>query len=228
MASKHTITADLRDDTGKGASRRLRRSGMIPGILYGAGRDPRSIQLDHNDVLLAARNESFFSSIVELDFNGKKQKVLVRDWQKHPFKMQMLHMDFMRVRDDEEIRVSVPLHFMNQEESPAGKTAGIVISQTLTEVEVACLPADLPEYLAIDLAELDEGDLVHMSDIKLPEGVKITSLLHDGHDAVVVSAHKMRAEAEPAEGEAAEGDAAAAADGAAADVGDADSDADKD
>ncbi len=216
MASKHTITADLRDDQGKGASRRLRRAGLVPGVLYGADRPARSIQLNHNEVIHASRTEGFFSSIVELDFNGKKQPVLVRDWQVHPFRQQMLHMDFMRVREDEEIRVNVPLHFLNQEDSPAGKTAGIVISHNLTEVEVACLPGDLPEFLEIDLAELKEGDLIHLSDIKLPENVKIVALMHEDHDYTVVSAQKIKVEVEePVEGEeaaAAEGEKAAAGD----------------
>lgn len=209
MASKHTITADLREDQGKGASRRLRHAGLIPGVLYGADRPARSIQLNHNEVLHASRTEGFFSSIVELDFNGKKQPVLVRDWQVHPFRQQMLHMDFMRVREDEEIRVHVPLRFLNQEDSPAGKTAGIVISHNLTEVEVACLPGDLPEFLEIDLADLKEGDLIHLSDIKMPENVKIVALMHEDHDYTVVSAHKIKVEVEePVEGEEAEAAAA--------------------
>ncbi len=204
MAKSQTITAQIRDDAGKGASRRLRRAGLVPGILYGAGRDPRNIQLNHNEVLLATRHESFFSSILELNFDGKKQKVLVRDWQTHPFRQQMLHMDFMRIRDDEEIRVSVPVHFLNQDESPAGKTAGVVISHNLTEVEVACLPPDLPEYLEIDLANLEEGDLIHLTDIKMPEKVKIVALMHEDHDYVVVSAHKIKVEVEPVETDEAE------------------------
>lgn len=232
MASKHTITADLRDDKGKGASRRLRHAGLVPGILYGAGRDPRNIQLNHNEVLHASRSEGFFSSIVELNFNGKKQPVLVRDWQVHPFRQQMLHMDFMRVRDDEEIRVSVPLHMLNQDESPAGKIAGVVISQNLTEVEVACLPADLPESLEIDLIDLKEGDLIHLSDIKVPEKVKIVALMHEDHDYVVVSAHKIKVEVEPVESEeaeAAEGDEAEGEKGAEASAeGDSDSDSPED
>lgn len=204
MASKHTITADLRDDQGKGASRRLRRAGLVPGILYGAGRDPRNIQLNHNEMLRASRKEGFFSSIVQLDFNGKKQPVLVRDWQVHPFRQQMLHMDFMRIREDEEIRVHVPLRFLNQDESPAGKTAGVLISQTLTEVEVACLPADLPERMDVDLIALDDGDQIRLSDIKLPENVKIVALMHEDHDYTVVSAQMGRVEVEPTEDEEAE------------------------
>ncbi len=216
MARKHTITADLRDDKGKGASRRLRLAGLVPGILYGAGRDPRNIQLNHNEVLHASRREGFFSSIVQLDFNGKKQPVLVRDWQVHPFRQQMLHMDFMRIREDEEIRVHVPLHFLNQDESPAGKTAGVVISQTLTEVEVACLPGDLPESLSVDLIELDDGGQIRLSDIKVPDNVKIVALMHEDHDYTVVSAQMGRAEVDPVEDEEAEGADSAAGEADAA------------
>lgn len=211
MAKTHSITADLRDDAGKGASRRLRRAGLVPGVLYGAGRPARSIQLNHKELIHAASEESFFSSILELDFNGKKQKVLLRDWQMHPYRQQMLHIDVMRVREDEEIRVSVPLHFTNQEESPAGKAAAVVVSHHLTEIEVACLPNDLPEYLEMDLGDLEDGDARRLSDLVLPEGVKLVAFISDAedNDQVVVSAHEMKAvvEEEPAEGEAAEGEA---------------------
>ncbi len=227
MAKTRTITADFRDDTGKGASRRLRRAGLVPAILYGAERPPRNIQLKHNEVFHAARDESFFSSILDLDFNGKHQKVLVRDWQVHPFRQQMLHMDFMRVRDDEAIRVSVPLHFVNAELSPAGKAADVIVSHLISEVEVECLPADLPESIQIDLSALEEGDLIHLSGIELPEGVKLTALMVEGedHDYAVVSAQKARVhvEEEPATDEAAEGGDAAEG-GEAGDAGEADDD----
>lgn len=198
MAKKQTITAELRDDAGRGASRRLRHAGLVPAILYGAGRPPRSIQLKHNEVLLAARNEAFFSTILQLDFNGKTQPVLVRDWQMHPYRQQMLHMDFMRVREDEEIRVNVPLHFLNAEQSPAGKAADIIISQHISEVEVACLPGNLPERLEVDLIELAEGDLLYLSDIPLPEGVQLTALMREGedHDNAIVSAYKAKVQVE--------------------------------
>lgn len=213
MASNHKITATRRTDAGKGASRRLRRAGQVPGILYGNNIDPLNIQLDHEDLILAARNEWFFSSVLDLDVEGELQRVLVRDWQMHPYKQHMLHMDFLRIDEKAEIRVSVPLHFLNQDSSPAGKASGVVISHNLTEVEVACLSKDLPEYIEVDLATLEEGNLIHMSELKLPEGVTLPALkLGKEHDQTVVSAHAVKAEAEaPAEGEAAaEGEAPAA------------------
>lgn len=213
MAATHKITATRRTDAGKGASRRLRRAGQVPGILYGNNVEPLNIQLDHEDLILAARNEWFFSSVLDLDVEGELQRVLVRDWQMHPYKQHMLHMDFLRIDESAEIRVSVPLHFLNQESSPAGKASSVVISHNLTEVEVACLSKNLPEYIEVDLATLEEGDLIHMSDLKLPEGVTLPALkLGKEHDQTVVSAHAVKAEAEePAEGEApTEGEAPAA------------------
>src|SRR5690625_2073166 len=203
MASTHKITATRRSDAGKGASRRLRRAGQVPAILYGNNIDPLSIQLDHEDIVLAAKNEWFFSSVLDLDIEGELQRVLVRDWQVHPYKQQMLHLDFFRIDEKAEIRVNVPLHFINQEESPAGKASGVVISHNLTEVEVACLSKDLPEYIDVDLAALEEGDLIHLSDLKLPEGVTLPALkLDKEQDQTVVSVHAVKAEAEePVEGE---------------------------
>ncbi len=212
MASTHKITATRRSDAGKGASRRLRRAGQVPGILYGNNIDPLNIQLDHEDLILAAKNEWFFSSVLDLDVEGEMQRVLVRDWQMHPYKQHMLHMDFLRIDENAEINVNVPLHFLNQDESPAGKASGVVISHNMTEVEVACLSKDLPEYIDVDLANLEEGDLIHLSEVKLPEGVE-SVILRQGeeYDQPVVSAHAMKVEVEPeteAEtGESAEGEA---------------------
>jgi large subunit ribosomal protein L25 len=199
MAQTHEIKAQSRNDEGKGASRRLRRAAMVPAVVYGGTQPPQSIQIEHNTILLAAKNEWFFSSILDLNVDGKVQKVLVRDWQKHPFKQQMLHMDFLRVNENEAIRVNVPLHFLNQEKSPAGKTSGVVISHNLTEVEVSCLPANLPEFIELDLGELKPGDIIHLSQVKLPKGVEITALhLGADHDIAVVTANTVKEEAEPA------------------------------
>jgi large subunit ribosomal protein L25 len=199
MAQIHEIKAQSRTDEGKGASRRLRRAAMVPAVVYGANQPPQSIQIEHNTILLAAKNEWFFSSILDLNVDGKVQKVLVRDWQKHPFKQQMLHMDFLRVNENEAIRVNVPLHFLNQEKSPAGKTSGVVISHNLTEVEVSCLPGNLPEFIEVDLAELKPGDIVHLSQVKLPKGVSLPALsLGADHDIAVVTANTVKEEAEPA------------------------------
>jgi large subunit ribosomal protein L25 len=214
MATIHEIAASSRTDQGKGASRRLRRAGNVPAIVYGAGQAPQNIQFEHNTLALAARNEWFSSSILDLLIDGNRQKVLLRDVQKHPFKPQLLHLDFLRINENEAIRVRVPLHFVNQEKSPAGKASGVVVSHAMTEVEVSCLPKNLPEFLEVDLVDLKLGDIVHMSDIKLPVGVEIPELkLGKEHDHPVVTAQEIREEAEAVEG-AAEG--AAPAEGAAA------------
>ncbi|HEX5304823.1 MAG TPA: 50S ribosomal protein L25, partial [Dyella sp.] len=137
MSKTHEIKAESRKDEGKGASRRLRRALFVPAVVYGGKQPPQSIQIEHNTVLLAAKHEWFFSSVLDLNIDGTVQKVLVRDWQKHPYKQQMLHMDFLRINENEAVRVNVPLHFLNQDKSPAGKTSGVVISHNLTELEVA-------------------------------------------------------------------------------------------
>ena len=210
MATVREISATSRKDGGKGASRRLRRDGKVPAVVYGAGKEPQSIQLEHNDVLLAARNEWFFSSVLDLKIDGTTQKALVRDWQKHPYKQIMLHLDFLRVDESQPIRISVPLHFLNQEKSPAGKTSGVVISHNQTEVVVSCLPKDLPEHIEIDLAELSQGDVIHLSELKLPEGVEIPALkLGKEYDAAVVTAQVMKEEVDEAPAAEAEGAEAA-------------------
>jgi large subunit ribosomal protein L25 len=207
MAKTHEIKAQSRKDEGKGASRRLRHASFVPAVVYGAGKDPESI---HNTILLAAKHEWFFSSVLDLNVDGKVQKVLVRDWQKHPFKQLMMHMDFLRINENEVVRISVPVHFLNQETSPAAKTSGIVISHNLTEIEVSCLPKDLPEFIELDLGALKEGDIIHLSQLKLPADVEIPALaLGEGHDIAVVSVMFVQEEVDE-EPEAAEGDDAAA------------------
>ena len=208
MATTHEIPATRRNDEGKGASRRLRRAGQLPAIVYGGGKEPESIQLLHNTVFLATQHEWFYSAILDLDIDGSKQKVLVRDMQRHPFKPLILHVDFLRVNANEALRVRVPLHFIDQAKSPAGKTSGVVISHNLTDIEVSCLPGDLPEFIDVDLSELKVGDIVHLSDIRLPEGVEVAALkLGKEHDIAVVTASFVQEEVEPA----AEGEADAAA-----------------
>lgn len=210
MVKTHEIAAQARKDEGKGASRRLRRASFVPAVVYGAGQPAESIQIEHNTILLAARHEWFFSSVLDLNVDGKVQKVLVRDWQKHPFKQQMLHMDFQRINENEAIRVNVPIHFLNQEKSPAGKASGVVISHNLNEVEVSCLPKDLPEFIELDLSDLKPGDIVHLSQLKLPADVEIAALhLGADHDVAVVSAVTVQEEVEEAPAvEGAEGEAA--------------------
>ena len=193
----HNISATSRAVEGKGASRRLRRSGQVPAIVYGAKAEPENVQLEHNALWLASQNEWFYSSILTLGVDGKNQKVLLRDMQRHPFKQQIMHLDFQRVDENEAIRFNVPLHFLNQATSPAGKTAGVVILHELNEIRVSCLPRDLPEFIEVDLSALTLGDIVHLSELKLPEGVSIPELkLGREHDVAVVIARHARVEVE--------------------------------
>lgn len=213
MATIHEIPAESRKGDGRGASRRLRHAGKVPAIVYGGSEAPANIQLVHNDAWLASQHEWFYSAILDLKLDGKAQKVLLRDLQRHPFKQQLLHLDFQRVDENKAIRIRVPLHFLNQEKSPAGKTSGILISHALNDVEIACLPKDLPEYIEVDLAELQIDDIVHLSDLKLPQGVEIPELrMGKEHDVAVVTAQEVREEVEVAPVV----DAAAAVPGAAA------------
>jgi len=200
MAVSHEINVERREDAGKGASRRLRRAGHVPAIVYGAGLDPVSIQLSHNDVWLASQHEWFYSTILNLSLNGDIQKVLLRDLQRHPYKQQILHLDFQRVDENALLRAAVPLHFLNQDKSPAGKSAEVVVTHELTEVEVLCLPKDLPEALEIDLSDLKLGDIIHLSQVPVPKGVEIPALkLGKEHDVAVVIARHGRVEAEATE-----------------------------
>ena len=199
MATIHEIPAETRKDEGKGASRRLRTTGKVPAIVYGSTDAPASIQLEHNTVWLASQHEWFYSAILDLKLDGKTQKVLLRDMQRHPFKAQLLHLDFQRVDENKAIRIRVPLHFLNQETSPAGKMAGVLISHAMNDVEISCLPKDLPEHIEVDLSELKVGDIIHLSALKLPKGVEIPELrLGKEHDSAVVTAQEMKQEVEVA------------------------------
>jgi large subunit ribosomal protein L25 len=204
MSKTHEIKVQRREDEGKGASRRLRHAGLIPAIVYGGDLKPVSIQLDHEEVWLAQQNEWFYSSILDLSLNGDVQKVLLRDLQRHPFKQLIMHIDFQRVNENEKLNAAVPLHFVNEDKSPAGKSAEVVVTHELNEVQVSCLPKDLPEFIEIDLSNLAVGDVIHLSAIKLPAGVEIPELkLGKEHDvAVVIAKHgREEAEAPAAEGE---------------------------
>ncbi|GAB3360752.1 50S ribosomal protein L25/general stress protein Ctc [Lysobacter tyrosinilyticus] len=204
--SEHKISATGREAAGKGASRRLRRAASIPAVLYGGTAAPQSIQLDHEKTWLASQNEWFYSSILSLELDGKVQKVLLRDIQRHPYKQIIMHLDFQRVDENQALRAKVPLHFLNQEKSVAGKTAGVVITHELNEVEVSCLPKDLPEFIEIDLGSLAVGGIVHLSELKLPKGVEIPELkLGKEHDvAIVIAKHGKEEAVDAAAPEAAE------------------------
>ena len=188
MTYSNIINAEIREDVGKGASRRLRHQGKIPAVIYGGQKDPATLTLEHDPVLHAAETESFYSSILEIKVaDGRTQNVVVRDVQHHPYKLQIMHLDFMRVSAEEILKMSVPIHYTNEEESPAGKASGVIIQHLVTEVEIAALPANLPEYLDVDLSDLDDGDVVMMTDIKLPEGVEITALAGDDVDEIMIA-----------------------------------------
>lgn len=194
--SEHTIKATSRNVEGKGASRRLRRAASIPAIVYGGSAEPTPIQLDHEKIWLAQQNEWFYSSILSLDIDGKVESVLLRDMQRHPFKQIIMHLDFQRVDANQTLRAKVPLHFLNEDTSPAGKAAEVVVTHELNEVEVSCLPKDLPEFIEVDLGNLTVGDVIHLSQIKLPNGVEIPELrLGKEHDVAVVAAKHGRVEA---------------------------------
>ncbi|PIQ36753.1 MAG: 50S ribosomal protein L25/general stress protein Ctc [Lysobacterales bacterium CG17_big_fil_post_rev_8_21_14_2_50_64_11] len=200
MSQTHKLSATARGDQGKGASRRLRRLGRLPAIVYGGHQEPCNIQMHHNDVFLASANEWFYSALIELDIDGKVERVLLRDMQRHPFKPLIMHLDFLRVSENEALHARVPLHFLNQEVSPAGKSAAVVIHHDMTELEVSCLPKDLPEFIAVDLANLALGDIIHLSELVLPAGVEVAALkLGKEHDVAVVSARHARTEVEEEE-----------------------------
>ena len=203
--SDHTIQATGRNVEGKGASRRLRRAASIPAIIYGGKSQPQPIQLDHEKIWLAQQNEWFYSSILNLDVEGKVEQVLLRDMQRHPFKQIILHLDFQRVDANQALRARVPLHFLNEDKSPAGKAADVVVLHELNDVEVSCLPKDLPEFIEIDLSNLVVGDIIHLSDLKLPEGVELPELkLGKEHDVAVVIAKHGQEDAEEVAPETAE------------------------
>ena len=203
---KIEIKANLRDTKGTGASRRLRKSGNIPGIVYGNKKDAVSITLDGKDLSLKFKKEAFHASILSLDLDGKKESVLLRDYQLEPVKSTLLHVDFQRVNENEKIHVKVPFHFINEDVAKGVKLEGGVITHIVTEADIACLPKDLPQYIEVDLADLELGHSIHLSEIKLPEGIELTALTH-GNDAAVTSIIKPKVkeesvEAVPAETEA--------------------------
>ena len=196
MSTEHNIKATSRSVEGKGASRRLRRADMIPAIVYGGKAAPQPIKLEHEPIWLASQHEWFYASLLNLEIDGKVEQVLLRDMQRHPYKQQIRHLDFQRVDANESLRTRVQLHFVNQEKSPAGKTGGVVVMHELTEVEISCLPKNLPEAIEVDLGNLAVGGVVHLSDLKLPAGVELPALkLGKEHDVAVVVAKHGKEEA---------------------------------
>ncbi len=180
------VAATSRTVQGTGASRRLRRAGRVPGILYGGKQQAQTIELDHNALYHLLKLEAFHASILNMNLDGKKQQVLLRHLHMHPFKMQVMHVDFQRVAKDKKIYIKVPLHFLNADIAPGVKVGGGIISHVMTEVEVSCLPADLPEFIEVDLKDLALGHSVHLSELKFPKGTESPALVR-GNDAVVAT-----------------------------------------
>ncbi len=197
MSTDFTLHAKGREDTGKGASRRLRRlAGEIPAIVYGGKKKPAQIALIHKDVMKALDNEAFYSHIIELDIDGKSEDVIVKDVQRHPAKAVVLHMDFLRVSKNTKLQTKVPLHFINEDTCVGVKLGGGLIAHSMTELEILCLPKDLPEYLEVDMEAVEIGQTLHISDIKLPKGVESVALSHgEDHDLPIAAVNKPKAAA---------------------------------
>jgi len=194
MSESFVVNVELRDDLGKGASRRLRRlEDKVPAIVYGAGKKPQPLSIIHSEVIKHLEDEAFYSHILTLKNGGTKQQVILKDLQRHPFKPKITHMDFMRISATEKLQTSVPLHFIHEDICP-GVKAGGVVNHSYTTVEVSCLPKNLPEYIEVDMTEVDMDQILHLSDIKLPKGVEIVELSHgEEHDQAIATIHKARA-----------------------------------
>ncbi len=204
--TEFTLNATARDTAGKGASRRLRRlANQVPAIVYGGKKNPENISLIHDDLVHALENEAFYSHIISLNVDGSSQDVILKDLQRHPAKPIILHADFMRVSKKQALTVRVPLHFINEEACVGVKMGGGSIAHSMTELEVSCLPADLPEYLEVDMIDVEVGQVVHISDIKLPEGVTSVALSHgEDHDLSVATVNAPKGGAETTGDEAGE------------------------
>jgi large subunit ribosomal protein L25 len=181
------LSAKGRDAHGRGASRRLRHLGEVPAIIYGSNEEAKAISLDHNTLFYALKQESFHTSILNLDVDGKNEKVLLRDYQMHAFRPQVLHVDFQRVNEKEEIQIRIPLHFLNEDSAYAVKIQAAHITTILTDVEIRALAKDIPHFIEVDLKDIKIGETIHLSNLVLPTGVKLVNLLR-GDDAVVATA----------------------------------------
>ncbi len=179
------INASKREAQGTGASRRLRRAGRVPGIVYGGGRDAQAVDLDHKELFFALKNEAFHSSVLDMNLDGAKETVLLRDFQMHPYKPLVLHVDFQRVDATHKVHLKVPLHFVNADVAPGVKLGGGVVNHILTEVDVICLPDALPEFIEVDLGKMEAGQSLHLSDLKLPAGVELSALARGDDHGVV-------------------------------------------
>ena len=188
MANTYSLTAITRDDLGKGASRRLRRENLVPAIIYGGSGEPVPISLKRNEIDRNLLDEAFYSSLITLSVDGKKEVVVLRDLQRHPAKPIVLHADLQRITDDEEIKVVVPLHFINEDIAPGVKMDGGNVNRLVVDIEVSCLPKNIPEFIDVDLSKLEKGNSIHLSEVELPEGVRSTQLAYgEEHNLAIVS-----------------------------------------
>ncbi len=208
MKTSFELIAEFREDQGKGASRRLRRDGKVPAILYGGHLDARPLSLSHQKLVIMLDNERFYSTIIGLKIGEETQQAILKDVQRHPYKNAVLHIDFQRVADNELIRINVPLHFKGEAVAPGVKTQGGMVMHLRTQVEVLCLPKDLPEFIEVDLSAMALNETIHLSQLKLADGIQLTELVKE--DSAVVSIHSPRAE-EPEAAKAADAAAPAAA-----------------
>ncbi len=202
MSDDITVNATSRSVFGKGASRRLRRDNIVPAIVYGDNKEPQAVQLKHNEVIKHLENESFYSQLLQLSVDGGEPvRALLKDVQRHPYKQQVLHIDFVRVVAGAELQVSVPLHFMNEEACVGVKAGGGMIMHNENEVLIACRPRDIPESISVDMAELNIGETVHLSQLTMPEGVRLVDLHEAGDDSdrIVAAVNAPRVEAEPSD-----------------------------
>jgi len=191
MATSYKLDAVLRTDEGKGASRRLRRTGKIPAIVYGGAGEPVSVSLAENQLVRNLQEEQFYSSIIDLNIDGKAEKVLLRDLQRHPARPVVLHADLIRINDKEKINVVVQLHFVNEDACVGVKMDGGKVTKAMMNLEVSCLPADIPEFVEVDVAELKLGESIHISSLALPKGVESTQLAHGSdHDLAIATITK--------------------------------------
>ena len=188
---KIEINAILRDTKGTGASRRLRHEGKVPGVLYGGKGDAKSIELNAKDLFMQFKHEAFHASILTLNLDGKKESVLLRDYQMHPVRNNIQHIDLQRIDENKKLSVKIPFHFLNEDIAPGVKLEGGVVSHIMVDVDISCLPKDLPTYIEVDLVNLSIGDSIHLSEIKVPEGVELTALSEE-NDPIITSVSKPK------------------------------------
>jgi large subunit ribosomal protein L25 len=197
--STFVVNAAAREDQGKGASRRLRHEGLVPAIIYGADKDPVAISVNHNDLAKHLEDEAFYSHVLTIDIAGSKEKAILKDLQRHPAKPVVMHADFLRIDENTALRVHVPVHFVGEDVAP-GIKAGGVLTHNMNDVEVQCLPKDLPEFIAADVSAMEIGQSVHLSELKMPKGVELVELMHgEGHDQAVATLAGTRAAIETTE-----------------------------